>query len=191
MILFIDACARENSRTRQLAEHLLGRLGGDAEHIRLYDVTFPVCDENFVNKRTTLSTKGDFSDAMFDLAKQFATADKIVIAAPFWDLSFPSVLKQYIEQICVTGLTFFYDENGIPRGLCKADKLWYVTTAGGTYFPEDYGFGYIKAVAQGFFGIGRTELIKAVGLDIYGADTEKIMNDAFSAIDTADLAESR
>ena len=46
-------------------------------------------------------------------------------------------------------------------------------------------------MAQGFFGIGRTELIKAVGLDIYGADKEKIMNDAFSAIDTADLAESR
>ena len=187
MILFIDACTKERSRTRRLAEHLLGRLGGDVEHIRLYDISFPVCDEAFIEKRSTLSSNGDFSDSMFDLAKQFAAADRTVIAAPFWDLSFPSVLKQYIEQICVTGLTFRYDENGVPKGLCKADKLWYVTTAGGTYFPEDYGYGYIKAVAQGFFGIGDTELIKAAGLDIYGADTEKIMNDAISAIDAADI----
>ena len=34
---------------------------------------------------------------MFDLAGQFAGADTIVIAAPFWDLSFPAALKQYMQ----------------------------------------------------------------------------------------------
>lgn len=184
MILFIDACARKESRTRRLAEHLLHRLGGDIVSVKLYDIAFPVCDEAFIEKRSALASAGDFTDPVFDLARQFAAADKIVIAAPFWDLSFPSVLKQYIEQICVTGLTFYYDETGVPRGMCKADKLYYVTTAGGTYFPEEYGYGYIKTVAQGFFSIADTVLIKAVGLDIYGADTEKIMNDAISQADT-------
>ena len=184
MILFIDACARKESRTRRLAEYVLHRLGGDIVSVKLYDIAFPVCDETFIERRSTLASAGDFTDPVFDLARQFAAADKIVIAAPFWDLSFPSVLKQYIEQICVTGLTFYYDETGVPRGMCKADKLYYVTTAGGTYFPEEYGYGYIKTVAQGFFSIADTVLIKAVGLDIYGADTEKIMNDAIAQADT-------
>ena len=44
---------------------------------------------------------------MFDLAKQFAEADEVIIAAPFWDLSFPAALKQYFEQINVLGIPEF------------------------------------------------------------------------------------
>ena len=48
-------------------------------------------------------------------------------------------------------------------------------TAGGAYCPEEYGFGYIKALAEGFYGIEKVSLIKAVGLDIIGADVEGIL----------------
>ncbi len=37
-------------------------------------------------------------------------------------------------------------------------------------------------MAQSFYGIQDVELIKAVGLDIYGADVEQIMNDAISGL---------
>ena len=55
---------------------------------------------------------------MFYYARQFAEADQIVIAAPFWDLSFPAILKAYMEQITVSGITFEYI-NGRPCGRCK------------------------------------------------------------------------
>ena len=58
-------------------------------------------------------------------------ADIIVIAAPYWDLSFPAQLKDYIERVNAVGVTFDYDQEGIPYGLCRAKKLVYITTAGG------------------------------------------------------------
>ena len=61
---------------------------------------------------------------MFELARQFAAADQIVIAAPYWDLSFPAALKQYFEQINVLGITFAYTPEGVPKGLCRARKLY-------------------------------------------------------------------
>jgi hypothetical protein len=33
-------------------------------------------------------------------------------------------------------------------------------TAGGQYVPEEYGFGYVKALAQIFYGIDEVKLIK-------------------------------
>ncbi len=109
------------------------------------------------------------------LYRQFAAADTIVIAAPFWDLSFPAMLKQYFEQISAIGITFKYSEEGYPVGLCKAKKLYYVTTAGGMFFPEEYGFGYIRALAENFYGIKECIMFKAIGLDIDGADEEQIL----------------
>ena len=112
---------------------------------------------------------------MFDLPRQFAAAEEIVIAAPYWDLSFPASLKQYLEQINVVGIAFRYTQEGIPESLCRAKRLYYVTTAGGNYVPEEFGYGYVKALAQGYYGIPDVRLIKATGLDIVGADAEDIM----------------
>ena len=114
---------------------------------------------------------------MFALARQFASADQIVIAAPYWDLSFPATLKQYIEKVTVNGITFEYTPEGIPQGLCRARKLYYVMTVGGDYAPEEFGYGYIQAIAGGYYGITDTRLIKATGLDIVGADAEKILEE--------------
>ena len=50
-------------------------------------------------------------------------------------------------------------------------------TAGGDYAPEEYGFGYIQALAAGYYGITDSKLIKATGLDIVGADVEKLLNE--------------
>ena len=107
----------------------------------------------------------------------------IIIAAPYWDLSFPASLKQYFEQINVVGITFVYTHEGMPAGLCKARRLTYITTAGGNFFPEEYGPGYVKSLAQNFYGIPEFKLIKAIGLDIDGADTDRIMNSAKTDIE--------
>ena len=173
MTLFINCCPRDSSRTERLAKKLLEKLGEYDEVNPEKEGLVPMSKER-LNYRTELLQKGDLSDDIFKYAKQFAAADTIVIAAPFWDLSFPSVLKIYIENIYVTGIVSKYDENGAPKGLCKAKKLYYVTTAGGPYDGR-FSFDYLKELAESFFGIGETVLIKAEMLDIIGNDAEKIL----------------
>ena len=182
-ILYIDATARENSRTKILADHLLSKLDGKITHITL-------CRENIIplfgdtlKWRSECAKNKDFSDKYFRHAKQFAEADLIVMAAPYWDSSFPAVLKKYIEAVSVYNLTFRYSAEGNPVGLCKAKTLYYVTTAGG-YVCDTYGYGYISELAKTMFGIKETMLFKAEGLDITGADTVAIIESAIRKIDT-------
>lgn len=178
MILFVNACVRKGSRTKRLAVRLLEKMNDTVEEVKLADLTFPTVDENFLVKRDELIAAGDLSNPLFTHARQFSEADRVVIAAPYWDLSFPASLKSYLEQVNVVGITFRYSEEGMPIGMCKAKKLYYVTTAGGNYVPEEFGFGYVKALAEGYYGIREVKLIKAVGLDIIGADVERIMLEA-------------
>ena len=182
MLLYINACVRAQSRTKRLADRLIEKLGGGAERLDLASLSFPVADEAFLERRDRLIAAGAFDDPLFDLARQFATADRIVIAAPYWDLSFPAALKQYVEQINVLGITFAYTPEGVPKGLCRAKKLYYVMTAGGTFVPEEYGFGYVRTLARSFYGIEDVELIQAVGLDLVGADPEGILRECLERI---------
>ena len=186
-ILYVNACVRKESRTKILAEKLLARLDAPYEEIRLETITFPATNEEYLNKRDLLLAKGDFQNPFFDLARQFSEAETIVIAAPYWDLSFPATLKQYMETVNVVKITFKYSEDGVPIGLCRAKRLFYVTTAGGFFVPEDYGFGYVKALAQNYYGIQDVRKIDAVGLDIKGADVNAIMTAALDAVSAISL----
>ena len=177
-ILFVNACIRRNSRTRFLAEQVIRHLNGTVVEANPVTTTQPITSEEFIINRTDATSKMDFSDPAYTPARQFAEADIIVVAAPYWDLSFPAILKAYFEQVNVVGLTFEYTDDGLPRGLCKAKKLIYVTTAGGPIISDEYGYGYVKALAQGFYGIADVCQVKAEGLDMIGADVEEILNKA-------------
>ena len=177
-ILYVNACVRKESRTGRLAEKLLAELDRPFEEVRLEEMTFPAVNEEYLNLRDRLIAEGDFQNPVFTLARQFSEAETIVIAAPYWDLSFPAMLKQYLELVNVVKITFRYSEEGVPVGLCRADRLFYVTTAGGVYVPEEYGFGYVKALAQNYYGIRDVRKVEAAGLDIYGADVDAIMASA-------------
>ena len=142
MTLFINCCPRDSSRTERLARKLLDKLG-EFEEVNPEKEGLVPLDNERLNYRTALLEKGDLSDDIFKYAKQFAAAETIVIAAPFWDLSFPSILKVYIENIYVTGIVSKYNSDGTPKGLCKAKTLYYVTTAGGPYDGR-FSFDYLK-----------------------------------------------
>ena len=181
MVLFVDACARQKSRTRELAEAVCSNIAcsnDDVEFLKLYDLNLSPLTEQILKKRDEALFNKDFSDSYFDLAKQFAEADFIIIAAPYWDLSFPAVLKLYIENISVNGITFEYDETGVPNGLCKAEKLYYVTTAGGEIGNYNFGYDYIKAISLGLFGIKDATCMRAVGLDIDTVDEKEVLENA-------------
>lgn len=169
-ILFINACARQNSRTLDLAQSLLEKIDGDIQKLNLYDTQLSPLDAQGIVFREQAAKAQDFSDEMFDLAKQFAKADTIVIAAPYWDLLFPAILRTYLETVCVSGLTFSYSQEGRPVGLCKAKKAYYVTTAGGYIGENNFGYMYVKALFQQLFDIEQVEFISAEGLDIKPLD---------------------
>ncbi len=185
MILYVNACVRGESRTDRIARVLLGRLGGKQEEVRLSEDTPEPLSAKRLARRTALIERGDYADPMFRYARQFQRADTIVIAAPYWDLSFPAVLRTYLENVYVTGLVSEYTPEGIPHGLCRARKLWYVTTAGGPYVP-DFSYDYIRALATRCFGIPETELVMAEMLDVEGFDAETIVRETADRIAGAD-----
>ena len=95
-------------------------------------------------------------------AKQFASFDKYVIAAPMWNLSIPSILKAYIDYISYVGVSFEYTEAG-PSGLLsdKPRKAIHISSRGGLFSEGpakdlDLGDKYIKTIL-GFFGIMQVE----------------------------------
>lgn len=177
MILFINGCVRENSRTLELAKAVLERETGDIQEVCLYPDGPEGLTAEKLRLREELVVQNKYDDPIFHWAKQFAEADTIVIAAPYWDLIFPTKVRAYLEEVTVSGVTFRYDSEGIPHGLCKANKLVYVTTAGGPII-NNFGFDYIEALAKTFYGISNVFLVKAEGLDIYGADTAAIIETA-------------
>lgn len=181
MILYINCCVRKESRTNILAKELLKTYEEEYKEVYVPDLNLQPLNEERLNCRTQLIEAGDYSDPMFDLAKEFAEAEIIVIAAPYWDLSFPTYLKLYIENIYINGIVTKYDETGSPVGLCKAFRLYYVTTAGGPY-NSDYSYLYLREMATKYFGIVDTQLVFAQNLDIEGSDTEMIMENAKSDV---------
>ena len=62
-----------------------------------------------------------------------------------------------------------------------------MSTAGGPYVPDTFGFGYVKALAENYYGIQDVRKIEAVGLDIDGADANAIMADAMAALAEMEL----
>lgn len=182
MILYINSCVREESRTQKIAKALLEKLAEEYSELYLPEENLQPLSEQTLKKRTALIERGDYSDSMFTYAKEFAAADKIVISAPFWDLSFPALLKTYIENIYVTGIVSEYSPEGVPHGLCKASELFYVTTAGGPYVP-DYSFDYIKDMAKNYLGIDKVKLIKAEMLDVIGFDADEIITRTINNIE--------
>ena len=191
-ILFVNSCVnQESSRTQRLADAVLDKMLEEAaaageqaqvEELSLVDAGIEGLDEETLAFRSECSAAKDFTHELFAPARQFREADEVVIAAPYWDLSFPAMLKAYIEQLCVNGLTFSYSEEGIPVGHCLAKRLTYVTTAGGYLGAYNMGFDYVAAVCKLYFGIEESRCISAEGLDIWGNDAEAILASAIAAL---------
>ena len=182
-LLFIDACVNRGiSRTEQLAQALLKEMNQNGEYeietLNLEDEDLKLFTGKESALRESLARAGNFEGPLFTYAKQFAAADRIVVAAPYWDFSFPARMKCYLEQICVTGLTFTFSSKGIPGGLCHADSLHYVTTSGGSIGELNLGYEYLEKLCKVYYGINETVCYTAEGLDIEGNSVEEIMKEA-------------
>ena len=189
-LLFINACVRgERSRSLNLARHFLDQW--QKHHPQAVITHRDLCADRLLPQypevlaeRDALWNAGHLEHPMFAPAHEFAAADRLVIAAPYWDLSFPAILKIYLERISVTNITFGYDEKGHNVGLCQAEKMLLITTRGGNFsLPEtswmEMGARQLEALCA-MYGIGQFQCLAAEGLDDVHNDPEAILAQAMA-----------
>lgn len=183
-LLLIDACVSQRgpaSRTRALMEAFLesfraARPEAEIETAVLERLDIAPFTPEALDRRDALARAGEFSAPVFGLARQFQRADRIAVAAPFWDLSFPAVLRVYIEHVSACGLCYHYEADGC-HGDCRASRLAYLTTGGDLERPESLGVLYWRQLAA-MFGIPRFDYVFAGGLDVDPAMVPLIMEAA-------------
>lgn len=189
-LLFINCCISMNhpSRTARLADAFL--TAWQAAHptdtvesvdLRSMDLT-PLRMDNIFPYETKLA-EGRTSDPDFALARQFAAADRIVIAAPFWELSFPAQLRLYIERISALNITFGYTPEGKSAGLCRAQKLLFLTTAGGSLQDNNCGSDHLRALSR-MYGIDQYLFLGAQCQDVKEIDHETILRQTIDQAET-------
>ena len=168
-LIFIDACMRAGSRTRRIASPIIEELGKrySVETVDLTKNIYPVADNYTLEDRN----QGVVPAEHVGLAKRIAAADRIVIAAPFWDMSFPSALKVFFENMSLFGVTFDTNEKEC-YALCKAEKVMYITSRGmniSTGDPLEQATPYIKALSH-LWGWGELTVVAAQNMDYSSAE---------------------
>lgn len=180
---------RHHSRTERVKNALVELLcerdpSLEVQEVVLEDEQLVPLNSQLLRQRDRAVEAGDMDDPVFAYAKQFAAADVVVIAAPYWALEFPAALKCYLERVDVVDIVYRYTETAETVGLCCAEVLYYVTTCGG-YLGEhgerNYGFNLIDDYA-GQCGIGKRVCIAAEGLDVWGVDVEGIVAQTIASL---------
>ena len=141
-VLTIVANPRSNSVTRRLLQSFLTAYkrcypADVITELDVYQCDIPVIDdavikawdkppqERLPSDLQALSRIDRFTD-------QFIAADKIVIAAPMWNLHFPPQLLAYLAMVMVAGKTFVYTEQGC-QGLLRDKPVMLLHVRGGIF----------------------------------------------------------
>ena len=143
-LLFINACSNKNSKTLKLAKEIINLFENDylIDIINTYSLPFSFINDDIIEKRN----KGEFDPLAYKYANMIKNADRIIIASPLWDMSYPASLKVFIENIMIPNVLFRYEADK-AIGLSNAKKLLYINTIGGKV-DINYGFEEIKAIAN-------------------------------------------
>ena len=169
-VLFVNAAFRENSRTNDLAQKYLSTLTDTVEIVNLGEEKIRPLQKASLEQYCKDSRNHDFQDEMYRYAKQFAKADEIVIAAPFWNFGLPAILHAYLELVCTQGITFDLNEAGEYYSLCQAKRLVLILTAGGNVPENDCAISFIRTLCKEFWKIEDIRYYYAEGIDLVGAD---------------------
>ncbi|WP_405383160.1 NAD(P)H-dependent oxidoreductase [Phascolarctobacterium sp.] len=175
-LLYIDACIRdEESRTKRIAEPIVAELANryNVTKLALNDLDLDVVQKELLNKRM----HGEIPQKVMAWAEQMRDADRIVIAAPFWDMSIPAALKVFFELCSIFDVTFKSNDKTC-YGNCKAEKMMYITTRGmdiATGDELEQATPYLKALSW-LWGIGPLQVVAAQNMDYVSAEVieEKI-----------------
>ena len=170
-LFYVDACLRDGSNTKKIADAIINKLSEryEIETVKLSGCSFPVVKNDILNDRAN----GIVPEEYVSMARKLASSDRLVIAAPFWDMSFPSALKVFFENMSLFNVTFASDEKEC-YGLCKAEKVLYITTRGMNISTGDdleQATSYIKALSK-LWGLGKLHVISAQNMD-YSTEEQK------------------
>ena len=106
------------------------------------------------------------------LIAELQAADAIVLGVPMYNFGVPAQLKNWIDAVARSGVTFRYTDKG-PVGLVQNKKVYVALTRGGLYrnTPADTQVPYLQTFL-GFIGMTDVQFIYAEGLAM-GADAEQ------------------
>ncbi|MBF9000432.1 MULTISPECIES: FMN-dependent NADH-azoreductase [Vibrio] len=163
----------EYSQSSKLLDEYLAQF--DKEQTTLRDLAanpLPVLDFSVVNALGSAGNADQTAEqkevvALSDtLIEELKAADTLVIAAPMYNFTVPTQLKNWFDLIARAGVTFQYSENG-PEGLIKGKKAVVITTRGGIHkdAPQDIATAYLKTIL-GFIGITDVEFAYAEALNM-------------------------
>lgn len=179
-LLYIDSCIRnELSRTKRIAAPIVEKLKKryEVETIVINDLELnPVQYDEYSRRKG-----GTVSEKALCWANKIKNADRIVIAAPFWDMSIPAALKTFFELCSLFGVTFDSDDKTC-FGLCKAENSMFITTRGmkiETGEPTEQATPYLRALFS-LWGIKGLEVVARSNFDYL--PPEKIEEEIASAI---------
>jgi FMN-dependent NADH-azoreductase len=182
----------------QLAEHFIKAYKAQnpddvVTTIDLYHENIPMIDADVLSAweksrtgRKSETTLGEASKThrLNELSDQFLAADKYIFAAPMWNLSYPPMVKAYVDgAVVVQGKTFTYSPKG-PVGLLqgKHKKAIILEASGGQYTGTPMesrtdASNYLRDMLN-FIGIDDVEIITAEGMTQFPDKRESLINAA-------------
>ncbi|EOV0352658.1 FMN-dependent NADH-azoreductase [Vibrio fluvialis] len=122
-----------------------------------------------------------------ELIAEVKAADTLVIAAPMYNFTIPTQLKNWFDLIARAGVTFKYTEAGV-QGLIEGKKAVVITTRGGIHKDSatDNVTPYLKTIL-GFVGITEVEFVYAEALNMGEEPAAKGIESAKSQLEAIAL----
>lgn len=174
-VLFINACNTAESYSHQIAsvfvdEYSKRHKDDEIDTLNLYEEDIKFLTVSEIKHRQELDYKENKEDETFKYVKQFIEADKIIIAAPFWNLSIPAILHAYLEHVAIDGITYKATLKG-SVGLCLGKKVVHIVTRGIYSSSVEYGDSYLRAFC-GSLGIKDFRTIALEGTKVHKGHEE-------------------
>ena len=158
----------------------------EIQYIDVFNDDIPELDEDILTSIIALKegkTFPELTDAqqkkmtrMNELTQQYIDVDKIVVANALWNLGIPSHLKSWIDNICVSGVTFRYTETG-AEALAHGKKALHIQSNGGYFGGKDFSAQFLKGIFQ-FVGVEDYEQLFIEGIDFAPSKREDILEEA-------------
>ncbi len=204
-ILYLIASSKPEhlSASRTVSRALVNRLaslhpGYSVEELELYEAGIPRPRWDYFGSRSCVVTGQELAklplqrqaevQRMESLCTQFASADIYVLAAPMWSLSFPGIVKDYLDCVIQKDRTIAFRRER-PAGLLddRQRSFLYVQSSGGNVPwalrpAMNKGLGYVEDVMK-FLGIRHVDELLVDDTGTTQEEWKKAVEKAIGKID--------
>lgn len=177
-ILYLQASSKnvELSTSKQVGNELLKYLIKNIDEdvtvqtIDMYNYYIPLPKASYFTSRASLVKDKDFENLneeekndvriMEELCDMFLEADIILLAYPMWSLSFPSIVKRYLDCIILNNKLIEIDNDKVTGLLKDKKRVFICVQSSGADYPVllskflNHGISYLKEVFL-FLGIDK------------------------------------